>query len=108
MSILHLATNTIIVSRLVLVSGNKYALSTVTSVRGNLQPLKIDGETLADGLFGRTFQFFVEEGTDIQSGDKLRDENNNYYKVADNGVVTRTSGGAIDHVKVICERIENI
>ncbi len=108
MSILHLATNTMIVSRMILVSGSKYALSTVTSVRGNLQPLKIDGETLANGLFGRTFQFFAESDADIQSGDKLRDEDGNYYKVADNGVVTRTSGGAVDHLKVICERVENI
>jgi len=107
MSILHLATNTMIVSRMTLVSGSKYALSTVTSVRGNLQPLKIDGEVLGNGLFGRTFQFFAEGDVDIQSGDKLRDEDSNYYKVADNGVVRRTFGG-LDYLKVICERVENI
>jgi len=106
MSILHLATNTMVVSRMTQVSGSKYALSTVTSVRGNLQPLSVDGDALSEGLFGRTFQFFAEGDVDIQSGDKLRDENGDFYKVADNGVVRRTYGG-LDYLKVICERVEN-
>jgi len=102
--ILHLATNTMIVSRMTQVSGDKYALSTVTGVKGTLQPLKSDSDILTEGVFGKTFQFFCEGSVDIQTGDKLRDENNVFYKVADSGVVRRQFGG-IDYLKVICEKL---
>lgn len=106
MSIQHLATNTMIQSRMTTVSGYKQAFSTVTaSLPGALQPLNDKDAALYEGVFGRTFQFFCDGTIDIQEGDKLVDTNTGVsYRVVSGGVVRR-SFGSIDHLKVICERI---
>lgn len=105
MSILHLTTNTMIQSRMTVVSGSKQAFATVTGVVGNLQPLGQTDAGLAEGVFGRTFQFFADGSVDIQEGDRLRDTATGYYyRVRSGGVVRRTEG-SIDYLKVICERI---
>ena len=104
MSIRHLRTNTMIVSRMTAVSGYKQAFSTVTASVGTLQPLSAQDTQLADGVFGRTFQFFTDGSADIEEGDRLRDENGVYYRVKAGGVVRRTFN-AIDYLKIICERI---
>lgn len=104
MSILHLATNTMIQSRMQVVSGSKQAFSTVTAVSGALQPLSAEQAQLHDGVFGRTFQFFCDGTIDIQEGDRLKDEGGIYYRVRAGSVVRRTFG-SMDYLKVICERI---
>ena len=104
MSILHLATNTLIQQRMKAVSGHKQVFSTVTAVTGNLQPLSIQDAQLYDGVFGKTFQFFCDGTIDIQEGDKLKDESGGYYRVKGGGVVRRTEG-SIDYTKVVCEKI---
>lgn len=104
MSILHLATNTMIQSRMTAVSGSKMAFSTVTSVRGALQPLGQSNAGLDVGVFGRTFQFFTDGTVDIQEGDRLKDANGIYYRVKAGGVVRRVFGG-VDYLKIICERV---
>ena len=101
--ILHLATDTMIISRMTAVSGSKFAFATLTGVRGTLQPLLSDNEQLSNGVYGRTFQFFCDGGVDIQRGDRLKDEDGQFYKVVDGGVVRRQFN-AIDYLKVICER----
>lgn len=105
MSILHLATNTMVHSRMTTVSGSKQAFSTVTSeLPGTLQPLAQSDSALDTGVYGRQFQFFCGGEVDIQEGDRLKDESGNFYRVRAGGVVRRTFG-SIDHIKVICERI---
>lgn len=107
MTILHLATNTMIISRMTAVSGYKQTFSTVTACQGALQPLSQADAQLFDGAFGRTFQFFADPTVDIQEGDRLRDSSGIDYRVRKGGVVRRTSpGGNIDFIKVICERIQ--
>lgn len=101
--ILHLATNTLVQSRMTQVSGDRYALSTVTSIRGTLQPVALDNVSLANGIYGRTFQFFCDGSLDIQTGDRMKDEDGVFYKVSDGGVVRRQFG-AIDYKKIIIER----
>lgn len=104
MSILHLATNTMIQSRMTVVSGSKQAFATVTAVRGALQPLTKTEAELYNGVFGVLFQFFCDGGVDIQEGDRLKDENGVYYRVEANGVNRRVYG-SIDYLKVICQRL---
>lgn len=108
MGILHLRTNLMIQSRMATVSGAKKSFdasaSTVTSVWGTLQPLSQENAALADGVYGRTFQFFTDDTFDIQEGDRLKDSNGVYYRVK-SGAVVRRSFNNIDYLKVICERI---
>lgn len=102
--ILHLATNTMIQSRMTVVSGSKQTFSTVTAVRGALQPMGNEEAPLYDGVFGRTFRFFCDGAIDIQEGDRLKDETGVFYRVVANGTVRRVFG-SIDYLKVICERL---
>lgn len=105
MSILHLATNTMIQSRMTTISGYKQAFSTVTSeLSGTLQPVANNDSELREGVFGRQFQFFCDVNVDIKEGDRLKDESGNFYRVRAGAVVTRTFG-SINYKKVICERI---
>lgn len=104
MSILHLATNTMIQSRMTAVSGSRMAFATVTAVSGNLQPLGQSDSGLDIGVYGRTFQFFCDGAIDIKEGDRLKDETGAFYRVRSGGVVRR-SEGSMDYLKVICERI---
>jgi hypothetical protein len=104
--ILHLTTNTMIQSRMTVISGSKQSFSTVTAtLPGNLQPLGQSDSGLDVGVFGRQFVFFADGSVDIQEGDRLKDTVTGYfYRVRAGGVVRRTEG-SIDFLKVICERI---
>ena len=106
--ILHLATNTMIQSRMTVVSGYKQAFATVTaSLPGTLQPVGVNesDRPLADGVFGRQFVFYCDINVDIQEGDRLKDTvTNEFYRVR-GGAVVKKSFGSIEYTKVICERI---
>lgn len=107
MSIKHLKTNTVIVSRMQSTGGYRQAFSTVTSAVGALQPISDQNAGLADGVFGRTFQFFCDGSVDINEGDKLTDTLTGFnYRVKAGGIVRRTFN-AIDYLKIICERLED-
>lgn len=103
MKFTHWLNETVIISRMVAVSGDKVALSTVTSAMAQIQPL--DGEKLQaiGGVYGKAFRIWVDTDVDIQEGDKLRDENNNYYKVRKGGVTGRAMG-SIDYQEIIIEQ----
>jgi hypothetical protein len=105
MSILHLATNTLIQSRMTTISGSKMAFSTLTAVEGNLQPLGQSDAGLDIGVFGRAFQFFCDGPVDIQEGDRLHDSSTGWFYRVRSGGVVRRSEGSIDYLKIICERI---
>ena len=85
----HWLTNTVIVSRMTAVSGNKIALATVTGFAGHIQPLSAERSSLVGGVFGKTYRIWVELGKDIQEGDLLKDENGLNYKVKKGGVTSR-------------------
>jgi len=102
--ITHLSTNTLIQQRMTAVSGYKQTFSTVTGISGNLQPTSVADSALYDGVYGRTFQFFVDGTLDVQEGDRFKDEVGAYYRVKAGGVVRRTEG-SIDYQKIIVERI---
>lgn len=106
MSIRHLATNTMIQSRMTTVSGFKKAFLTVTaSLPGALQPVEDYDQSISAGVFGTLFQFFCDGSIDIQSGDRLEDTTTgDRYVVRAGGVIRRTYG-AMDFLKVICEKV---
>lgn len=103
MKITHLLTNTVVITRLVTVANDKQAYSTVTSVGGHIQALNEEKSKLVDGVFGKTFKIYVDGDTDIQQGDRLKDENGNYYTVVADGV-TRKTFGSFDFRQIIIEK----
>ncbi len=101
--ITHLLSNTVVITRLSTVSGNKQAYSTITSVSGHIQPLQGNKLEIMDGVFGKTFKIYVDGESEIKEGDKLRDENENYYTVKSDGVSRRTFG-SFDFREIIIEK----
>lgn len=97
----HLATNKLIISELVTVSGYKQSYTTVTSCLGALQPLGAEKTNLYNGVMGKTYRIFLDHGIDIGENDKLRDiETGKEYKVVNGGVNRRTQGST-DYKEVI-------
>ncbi len=94
----HLMSNKTVIARRVTVSGIRSAYSTVTSEFGHLQPINRSQTEVVDGVFGQVFRFYFEGDVDIQEGDRLRDEQNNYYTVLAGGVQRRTFG-SIDFIQ---------
>lgn len=103
MKITHLLTNTVVITRLSTVSGDKQAYSTVTSVIGHIQPLSAEKTSLVEGVFGKTYKIYTDGSTDINEGDRLKDEDGNYYTVKSGGVSRRTFG-SFDHNEIIIEK----
>lgn len=97
----HLATNTLVISELVTVSGYKQAYSTVTTCLGALQPLSAEKTNLYNGVMGKTYRIFLDHGIDIGENDKLRDvDTGQIFKVVNGGVTRRTSGST-DYKEVV-------
>lgn len=98
----HWLTNTIIISRMQTVSGDKIAMTTVTSTIGHIQPLDAERTSLIAGVYGKQYRIWVDSSIDIQDGDKLKDENGVYYIVRKGGI-TRRNFGSFDYKEVLIE-----
>lgn len=92
MKLTHLLNKKIIIARLTTESGDKMLFSTVTGEMGHIQPMSNTSSEIVEGVFGKTFRLYMDGDVDIQEGDRLRDENNNYYTVKSDGVSRRTFG----------------
>ena len=103
MKITHLLSNQVVITRLAEVSGDRQAYCTVTSVGGHIQPLSAEKTQIYNGVFGKTFKIYTNGESGIQDGDKLRDEDNNYYTVKSGGVSRRTFG-SFDFCEIIIEK----
>ena len=103
MKFTHFLTKEIIISRMTAVSGDKIAMTTVTACMAQLQPLSDEKTQIMGGVFGKTFKIYVDTSIAINVGDRLRDENNNYYTVKKGGVTPR-SQGSIDYQLIIIEQ----
>ena len=100
-TLVHLATNRFIISRLTPVSGYKSAYQTTTAVLATLQPLSPQKTQQYDGVMGKTFIIYADGLLDVQENDKFRDVNTNkYYRVVNGGVSRRTMG-ALDFNQII-------
>lgn len=105
MSLQHLATNSVIVTRLTSVSGYKKIYATVTGAKVTVQPISASKANLYSGAMGKTFQIYCDGTLDIDAGDRLRDiSTGDIYQVKTDGVVRRTMGN-LDHSEVIVEKI---
>lgn len=101
----NLITKSIIIARLVQVSGYKTAYATVTAAIAEIQPLSAQKTQLVDGVMGKTFMCYTDPDVDIQEHDKLREVNTgNIYKVKTGGVSRRTFG-SLDFLSVIMEQV---
>lgn len=101
MRLTHLADETIIISRLVAVSGggNKMALATVTAAVVTLQPLSLEKTIRAGGVPGALYKIFCGNEVSIKEGDQIKDEAGSVYTVRKGGV-TRWRHGAMDYQEV--------
>lgn len=100
MRITHLLTKNVIITRLTTTSGEKQAYATVTATEGHIQALSEERSRLVEGVFGKTFKIYVDADSDIQDGDRLRDDDNNYYTVKSGGV-TRKTFGSFDFKQIV-------
>lgn len=103
MKLTHLLNKRIIIARLAVLTGDKMAFSTVTVEMMNIQPRADSKSELRPGLFGKEFRAYMDGDVDIDEGDRLRDENNNYYTVKSDGVSRRTMG-SFDYLIVALEK----
>ena len=103
MPIAHLLNKTTVILRLSAISGMKSAFSTVTSTISHIQQISNNDTQVEQGIFGQIYRIYMEEGTDVQEGDNLRDSDNNIYVVLSGGVQKR-SFGSISFAQVDCQK----
>lgn len=100
----NLFTNTVVVSRLSTVSGDKTAYSTVTSEYVSIQRMSDVKTVNIGGAIGKTFRMYAKLNADVQKGDKLVDEDGYEYKVV--GVSIPASLGAFQHLECTVNRVK--
>lgn len=106
-TVVHLATNQFIITRLVPVDGFQYrdTYATVTGCLVNLQPLSGQKTQLYGGAMGKTFVIYADGLLDVGEGDRFRDvSTNNLYQVV-NGGVSRRTHGAVDYKEIVLQKI---
>lgn len=101
--ITHLTDKQIVISRLVETTPNKLVMSTVTADFAHIQPDTNYKSQLTDGVFGKRFRAYVDGATDIQEGDRIRDQDGITYNVISDGV-SRRLYGSFDHKEIILEK----
>ena len=106
MKLTHLLNRRIIIARMVTTTGNRIAYVTVTADMGHIQPMDLEKGQISDGVFGKTFRLYMEGETDIQEGDRLKDNNGNFYTVVSGGV-SRRNFGSFDFKVVVLELTKN-
>lgn len=105
MKLTHLCNKRLIVSRMVSSSGINLVFSTVTAKMGHIQPVGQNANELDVGVFGKTFRLYMDGDAGVQEGDRLRDEDNNVYRIKPDGVSRRTFG-SMDFLVVLLEKVE--
>jgi len=100
-----LKDKTVHIARLTTTSGFKMLATTVTHAEMHIQPLSRERTELIEGVYGKTYVFYCDSSVDIKQGDKLRDEDDNYYKVIDGGVSKRDFGN-FEHDEIIVEKLD--
>ncbi len=103
--IAHLATNTMIISRLTPVSGYKSVFATTTAGIVHLQPVSPEKTQLYGGVVGKMYRIYTDGSLDILEGDRLRDTGTSKIYQVVNGGVTRRSYGATDYKSVIVQEV---
>lgn len=100
MKIMHLANQTITISRLQTLSNDKTTYLTVTSDLVNLQALDSESSERMTGVFGKAYKIYCDSDIDVAVGDKIRDEDGNKYEIASGGI-SRQRYGSMDFFEII-------
>ena len=104
MTLINLFTNTVIVSRLTAISGDRTNYATVTSECVNIQRMNEEKTLNIGGSIGKSFRMYAGELADIEVGDKLIDEDTgDEYKVQ--GITTPAELGNFVHKEAIIFRV---
>ena len=106
MRLAHLTNKRIFIARKTIVSGDKLAFTTTTSVMANIQPATNASNEIEEGVFGKSFKIYCDGTVDLQPGDRLRDDDSNYYTVQADGVSRRTMG-SIDYLIAVIQKTKN-
>ena len=102
----NLLTNQIMVARLVTVSGNRTAYSTVTAEYDvSIQRMSETKTVALGGAIGQMFRLYTEESVDIEKGDKLKDENGSEYRVV--SIQKPAEIGSIIHKEAIITKVKH-
>jgi len=101
----HLTNNKVFIARKVAVTGDKLAYVTVTSEMMNIQPTGDSSTEIREGTFGKQFRIYCDGGVDLREGDRLRDEDGNYYTVMPDGVSRRTVG-SLDYILAVIQKAD--
>ena len=101
----HLSSNQFITTRLVATTGFKQEYSTVTGVKGNLQPASPTKTELFAGVMGKTFTMYIDGTVDVLELDRFRDIDTGFIYQVMNGGVSRRTMGAIDYSEVTVQQI---
>ena len=100
--LIHTITEEIVLLRMSITENNKMAYSTVTSIDVTIQPLDDEKNSIAEGVFGKTFTCYTNGDISLLPGDRLRDDDNNFYTIKSGGS-TRRQHGRIGYSKIIIE-----
>lgn len=104
-TVVHLATNRFVVTRLTPTTGYKSVYATTTFSLATLQPLSEQKTQLYEGTMGKTFVIYTDGLMDVEEGDRFRDmTTSKLYRVV-NGGVSRRTAGAVDYKQVIVVEI---
>lgn len=105
-NLVNLQTNRFVQSTLTSAGGYKMVFATVTGLQGGLQPLSSDKTNMYAGVMGKTFQLFLDNGEDVNEGDRFRDiDTGKNYKVV-NGGVSRRTHGSMDFLSIIVVEVD--
>lgn len=104
-TLIHLATNRFVISRLTAVSGYRSSYATTTFALCTLQPLSSQKTQQYDGVMGKMFSIYGDGLMDVAEGDRFRDmTSNKLYRIV-NGGITRRTVGAIDYNQIIVQQV---
>ena len=104
-TLVHLATNSFVITRKSTVSGFRKTFGTTTAVRANLQPVSSFKAQLFDGVPGKMFTIYVDGTIDVVEGDRFRDTSTQEIYQVMTGGVTRRTHGCIDFREIIVQLI---
>ena len=102
----HLMTKKVIIARMATVSGFKTAYSTVTAEMMHVMPTARGSSALTDGLMGKAFTLHCDCSADVKAGDRLKDEDGNYFTIMPDGVTDR-SFGSISYKVIIVQKTKS-
>jgi len=99
MSITHFFNKSIIIRRLVSVSGYKKAFQATGTIDVHIQKLSREDDLTIYGVYGATHKAWCDVSSDVKKEDKVTDGDGNIYIVV--AIEKHDYGQAVQHLEVI-------